>query len=176
MHLCHIICIKLERNEKYIIYLFLACFLVSCANKNVESVKVDYKEIDLVSAVEKTERKNIETYCKHISYVKLETKDDVLLKSPSYEFTSNSIIAYEGAFIYQFSYKGEYLNSYVNHGQGPKDLLGINKVLWDENRQLLYVLDGALGKMIILDENLTPYRFLSVRTDGGLLRLRCPLY
>lgn len=156
--------------KKYIIYLFLACFLVSCANKNVESVKVDYKEIDLVSAVEKTERKNIETYCKHISYVKLETKDDVLLKSPSYEFTSNSIIAYEGAFIYQFSYKGEYLNSYVNHGQGPKDLLGINKVLWDENRQLLYVLDGALGKMLILDENLNyqgykPYRVPEHRSE-----------
>ena len=113
--------------KKYLFCLFLTfSFTISCTN---EIVKEDYRRIDLLKAIGQSERKTIDAYCKSISYVKLETRDDVLLKSPFYELTPNTIIAYEGASLYQFSYKGEFLNSYVNIGKGPKDLLGINKVM-----------------------------------------------
>ena len=98
--------------KKYLFCLFLTfSFTISCTN---EIVKEDYRRIDLLKAIGQSERKTIDAYCKSISYVKLETRDDVLLKSPFYEFTPNTIIAYEGASLYQFSYKGEFLNSYVN--------------------------------------------------------------
>lgn len=154
--------------KKYLFCLFLTfSFTISCTN---EIVKEDYRRIDLLKAIGQSERKTIDAYCKSISYVKLETRDDVLLKSPFYEFTPNTIIAYEGASLYQFSYKGEFLNSYVNIGKGPKDLLGINKVMWNEDHRMLYVLDGALGKMLILDENLNyqgykPYRVPEHRSE-----------
>ena len=42
----------------------------------------------------------------------------------------------------------------MKHGQGPMDLLGVNKVLWNSEREEIYVIDGALGKILILDEKL----------------------
>ena len=130
----------------YVVSVLLIC--LSCS-----SSKKDLTEINLKEAVASSERRNAEDYCKSLSYVKLETNDDVLLRSPSYVFTPNTIVAYEGHALYQFSYTGEFLKSYVHHGQGPKDILHINEAMWNEERQELLVVDGA-GKLMAFDENL----------------------
>lgn len=134
------------------IYLLLALclgLLAGCTPK----LKHESTEINLKDAVASSERKNIEDYCENLFYVKLETNDDVLLRSPSYVFTPNSIIAYEEHALYQFSYAGEFVKSYIHHGQGPKDILHINEAMWNEERQELLVVDGV-GKLMAFDENL----------------------
>ena len=130
----------------HIVFFLMVC--LSCS-----SPTVDLTEINLKDAVASSERKNMEDYCKSLSYVKLETNDDVLLRSPFYVFTPNTIVAYEGHALYQFSYTGEFLKSYVHHGQGPKDILHINEAMWNEERQELLVIDG-IGKLMVFDENL----------------------
>lgn len=127
---------------------------VSCSCNTDKKTNREQTQINLREAVLSSSRKNIESYCDSVFYVKLETRDTVLLKSPFYSFTSDAIIAYEGASLYRFSYTGEFLNSYIHKGQGPKDLLSINGILWNEESRKLYVIDGAQGKLLTLDENL----------------------
>lgn len=134
--------------------LFFVCavflvMLASCSSPSLENKT----EINLKEAVASSDRKSIETYCESLSYVKLETSGDVLLRSPFYIFTPNTIVAYENHALYQFSYTGEFLKSYVRHGQGPKDILHINDAMWNEERQELLVVDG-IGKILVFDEKL----------------------
>ena len=55
----------------YVVPVLLIC--LSCS-----SSKKDLTEINLKEAVASSERRNAEDYCKSLSYVKLETDDDVL--------------------------------------------------------------------------------------------------
>ena len=136
-----------------IVYLIMLVMFVSCSNTDKKS-NGEQTQINLQEAVLSSSWKNIESYCDSVFYVKLETRDTVLLRSPFYSFTSDAIIAYEGSSVYRFSYTGEFLNAYIHKGQGPQDLLSINGILWNEESHRLYVIDGALGKLLILDENL----------------------
>lgn len=134
-----------------LVNIIVLSFFCSCkyANKRLES-----RFIDLKAAIDLPNKRNIDDYCRDVSYIKLETSDSVLLRSPSYLFTPNTIVAYESSSLYQFSYEGKFLNSYEKKGQGPMDLMGVNKVLWNSEREEIYVIDGALGKILILDEKL----------------------
>lgn len=136
---------------KYLYSCLAVCLAVwvSCSSPSLENMT----EVNLKEAVASSERKTIETYCENLSYVKLETNDDVLLRSPFYVFTPNTIVAYENHALYQFSYTGEFLKSYVHHGQGPKDILHINDAMWNEERQELLVVDG-IGKLLAFGEKL----------------------
>lgn len=57
----------------YVVPVLLIC--LSCS-----SSKKDLTEINLKEAVASSERRNVEDYCKSLSYVKLETNEDVLLR------------------------------------------------------------------------------------------------
>lgn len=137
-----------------ILFFIMLVMFVSCSNNTDKKAQRGQTQINLQEAILSSNQKNIEYYCDSAFYVKLETKDTVLLKSPFYTFTPNAIIAYEGASLYRFSYTGEFLNSYIHKGQGPQDLLSINGVLWNKESRKLYVIDGAQGKLLIFDENL----------------------
>lgn len=136
---------------KYLFTLLLVPILISCGQKADDTPKT---EIDLKGAIESSQREKIEQYCDQLSYVKLETRDSVLLRYPFFTFTDHSIIAYEGYSIYQFSYEGKFLKSYRRHGQGPKDISAINRVLWNKDRKEIYVTDGVQSKIMTFDEDL----------------------
>lgn len=78
---------------------FIMLVMLVSYSCNTEKTYRKQTQINLQEAVLSPSRENIESYCDNVFYVKLETSDSVLLRSPFYAFTSNAIIAYEGLYI-----------------------------------------------------------------------------
>ena len=114
----------------YVVPVLLIC--LSCS-----SSKKDLTEINMKEAVASSERRNAEDYCKSLSYVKLETDDDVL--------------------------SGRLLTcSHLTPSLLTKDILHIDEAMWNEERQELLLVDGA-GKLMAFDENLNYFHHKTFR-------------
>lgn len=129
----------------------LICSLLSCQSKLTE---IPVTDINLKDAIESGREDSFDSYCKSIDYVKLETNDSVLLRNPFYVFTDSTIIAYERHVIHQFNYDGKHLNSYLKHGQGPGDILHLNRMYWNQDLKCIHAFDGGKRKIMTFDENL----------------------
>lgn len=99
---------KFSSKKLYMKYLYIVLLFVLGSCREVPEV-LSKTEIDLIGAIESSSRDRLENYCERLSYVKLETRDSVLLKYPHFSFTDHSIVAYEDYSLYQFSYDGSFV-------------------------------------------------------------------
>ena len=157
--------------KKSICFFLLYILIGSCTKTNLST---DLSVIPVESMVGKYEILNISDYASSVSYIPLETKDNVLIRNIS------EIIYEQEQFIVNdpiqscmvFNKCGSYLHNLGNKGLGPEEYLSIRKISsWNDSiflhtgspvKIMIYHSGGRLIDILRADNISETYRFNAI--------------
>lgn len=133
-------------------------FLVCCSKtgdekKHTESdshlTRVDFEDL---SDSEKTIA--LSDIAKDISYIKLETSENVLVdRIDKIKLTKDFIFISDFSNLYQFSKTGEYIRKIGRKGRGPGEYVHISSLEINESREEIYIHCSTRKKLLVYDFN-----------------------
>jgi hypothetical protein len=128
------------------IALSAAFFLfVSC-----QQPQTDYPIIDMDNPSGSIDLK-ISDLLDNITFVPLETRDDLLLTTArtSFTVTNNYILVNTNEKVLQFDHKGKFIRVLAIKGNGPNEYSTIMSKVVDEKRELFYYTDSRNGESVL---------------------------
>ncbi|HEX2933883.1 MAG TPA: 6-bladed beta-propeller [Bacteroidales bacterium] len=138
---------------------FVSIILISCnkhSNENQPETPTLKFDLDFspVKTLSKDYALSLNELADSISFVKLETGKDFLIKNISWIEQFNNllyIIDKELNQLFVFDMNGRFKFQLVTKGKGPTDILDLTDFTIDRNNNLVYIWDNALRKIIIFD-------------------------
>jgi hypothetical protein len=141
--------------SKALYWILLSVTLMGCRFGNHKPATGSLPVIDLSNNYQKKEIR-IQDIA-DIEYIPLETTEDVLLDYNSFvSYISDNYIVVNSipkGGVCIFNRKGELLSHFEHRGNGPKEYILSNNVLFDEKNMEIFVLDGMTQRFLIYTIN-----------------------
>ena len=125
-------------------------FLVGCETK--QSNKKEYITIDISKSYPKKELIMQDLF--DIEYIKLETNDQFVTRGNVQGIDENFLVITDWGRtgnIYLANRQGQYVKTINRKGQGGEEYVSLSNLLYDSERQELYVGDSSSGKIVVYD-------------------------
>ncbi|MFP4048043.1 MAG: 6-bladed beta-propeller, partial [Bacteroidales bacterium] len=143
----------LKTLDKILLSLMLL-FLVGCSKTGNEGIDTESDSqlitVDFVEMSDSEKTVALSDIAQDISYVKLETNENVLINNTNkIKLTKNFIFISDFSNLYQFSKTGEFIRKIGNKGRGPGEYIHISSLEINEKQDKIYVYCSTRKKLFV---------------------------
>lgn len=159
---------------------FIIFLITSCIDKDKKTVP---EGLETLSFVDKRKDRNINSsaFFSDTTYIKLETRDDVLIRGVrEIKIDTGYFFVQDNKSIFIFDEEGKFINKVGQAGEGPEEYASIYAFYIDRGHKQVCIFDhikrnifkydykGELKEIVKVEEDILNARYMEMDNDGNL--------